>query len=72
MNVFIGDKLIHPTYGLGYIAGIEIKPIDGVLTNCFVFQTPDLSLWIPIDKLHQHLMQPHDVQEGRNQGPAPA
>lgn len=72
MNIHVGDKLIHPTYGPGEISRIEVKPIDGVLTDCYVFQTSELSLWIPIDKLQQHLLHSRDGQDDRNQGLQPS
>ena len=59
MSFQIGDKVIHWTYGLGEIVQIEEKPINGQLTNCYVFQTTDMTIWIPIDELQQHsLRQP--------------
>ena len=59
MGFHIGDKVIHWTYGLGEIVRIEEKPINDQLTNCYVFQTSDMTIWIPIDELQQHsLRQP--------------
>ena len=57
MSFHIGDKVIHWTYGLGEIAQIEEKPINGQLTNCYVFQTSDMSIWIPIDEMQQHSLR---------------
>ena len=44
----IGDKVIHCTYGLGEIVHIEEKIIGGEPTKCYVLQTPELMVWIPI------------------------
>lgn len=59
MGFKIGDKVIHWTYGLGEIVRIEEKPINDHTTNCYVFQTSDMTMWIPIDALQQRsLRQP--------------
>jgi RNA polymerase-interacting CarD/CdnL/TRCF family regulator len=57
MSFHVGDKVIHWTYGLGEITRIEEKPINGQTTNCYVFQTPDMSIWIPIDEAQQHSLR---------------
>lgn len=49
----IGDKVIHGTYGLGEIVLVEEKIIHGRITNCFVVQTADLTIWIPINDMDQ-------------------
>lgn len=54
MVFHIGDKVIHLAHGLGEIVHIEEKFIRGKSTNCYVFQTTDLTIWIPIDELQQH------------------
>jgi RNA polymerase-interacting CarD/CdnL/TRCF family regulator len=59
MSFKIGDNVIHWTYGLGEIVRIEEKPINDQTKNCYVFQTSDLTIWIPIDALQQRsLRQP--------------
>ncbi len=57
MDFQIGDKLIHSTYGLGEVVLIEEKNIHGRATNCYVFRTHDLTIWIPIDDLHQNSLR---------------
>jgi RNA polymerase-interacting CarD/CdnL/TRCF family regulator len=54
----IGDKVIHSTYGLGEITRIEEKLVEGRKSECYVFQTPDLQLSIPVDKIAQHNLHP--------------
>jgi len=64
MGFNIGDKVIHWTYGLGEIVGVEVKPINDQPTNCYVFQTSDMTIWIPIDELQQHsLRRPTEPDE---------
>ena len=53
----IGDKVIHWTYGLGEIVLIEEKIIHGHLTNCYVVQISDLTIWVPIDDLRQNSLR---------------
>lgn len=57
MGFKIGDKVIHLTYGMGEIVLIEEKPINGKLTNCYVFQTTDMMVWIPVDDIQQHSLR---------------
>jgi RNA polymerase-interacting CarD/CdnL/TRCF family regulator len=64
MHLQVGDKVIHATYGPGEIARIEEKSINGSLVDCYVFQTGDLQLWIPVDKLQEHGLRKSDFQDG--------
>jgi RNA polymerase-interacting CarD/CdnL/TRCF family regulator len=57
MGYQIGDKVIHWTYGLGEIVRIEEKIIHNHLTNCYVVQISDLTIWIPIDDLGQNSLR---------------
>jgi len=57
MGFHVGDKVIHWTYGLGEIVHIEEKTILGRNTNCYVFRTPDLMIWIPINDLQQRSLR---------------
>jgi RNA polymerase-interacting CarD/CdnL/TRCF family regulator len=57
MGFEIGDIVIHCTYGLGQIVDIEEKSIHGLLTNCYVFRTADLTIWIPITHPLQHSLR---------------
>ncbi len=57
MDFQIGDKVIHSTYGLGEIVVIEEKIIHDRPTNCYVFRTHDLTIWIPIEEPHQNSLR---------------
>ena len=57
MSFQIGDKVIHWRYGLGEIAHIEEKVIQGHLTNCYVLSTSDLTIWVPIGEQAQHSLR---------------
>jgi RNA polymerase-interacting CarD/CdnL/TRCF family regulator len=53
MGFQIGDTLIHWSYGVGEIVRIEEKSIRDHPTSCYVFQTSDLTAWVPINELQQ-------------------
>ena len=53
MSFEIGDKVIHCTFGLGEIIQIEEKVINGDLTNCYVIQLNNMTIWVPIDDTGQ-------------------
>jgi CarD family transcriptional regulator len=57
VDFHIGDKVIHSTYGMGEIVHIEEKVIHDCLTNCYVVRTNELTIWIPINDLHQHSLR---------------
>ncbi len=57
MDFHIGDKVIHSTYGMGEIVHIEEKVIHDRPTNCYVVRTNELTIWIPINDLHQHSLR---------------
>ena len=63
MDFHIGDKVIHSTYGLGEIVHIEKKVINGHPTDCYVVRTKDLTIWIPINDLHQHSLRTPTLPE---------
>ncbi len=53
MSFDIGDKVIHSNFGLGEIARIEEKVINGNLTNCYVILLTDMTIWVPVDEVGQ-------------------
>jgi len=57
MGFQIGDKVIHCTFGLGEIANIEEKSVQGQPTNCYVVRISNLTVWVPIDDLQQQSLR---------------
>jgi RNA polymerase-interacting CarD/CdnL/TRCF family regulator len=57
MDFHVGDTVIHSTYGLGEIVHIEEKVIHDYPTNCYVLRTRELTIWIPINDLHQNSLR---------------
>ncbi len=52
MDFNSGDKAIHLVHGLGYIADIEDKTVHDHIVSCYVFQTPSLTVWVPVEDQH--------------------
>ena len=57
MEFQVGDKVIHSIHGIGDIVEIETKTIEGRDVECFVVQTQDLTIWVPITQAHQHTLR---------------
>jgi RNA polymerase-interacting CarD/CdnL/TRCF family regulator len=57
MGFRIGDEVIHCSFGLGVITQIEEKIINGQPTNCFVFRTNEMTIWVPIDEAGQNSLR---------------
>ena len=67
MAFCIGDKVVHWSYGLGEIVGIEEKVISDHITNCYVFGINNMMIWIPVDDLQQHSLRvPTPPEEFKN------
>ncbi len=49
MNFHIGDQVIHWTYGLGKIVGLEEKLLSGKKALYYVVRIRDLTLWVRAD-----------------------
>jgi len=53
MKFNIGDKVVHPHHGVGYVADVEEKRFEpnGSRTY-YMVQIPGTTLWVPADDLH--------------------
>ena len=50
MKFEIGDKVVHPQHGVGYIEGMEEKQFDTSTARMYyVVSIPDTTLWVPVD-----------------------
>jgi RNA polymerase-interacting CarD/CdnL/TRCF family regulator len=58
-----GDLVVHRYYGVGQIVGIEIKPINGVVVECFKVKTENGSYWFPTSALENPRVHPVASQE---------
>ena len=59
----LGDRIVHRDYGVGYIDGIECKPINGVKVECFKVKTENASYWFPTDSVDNQRFHPVATQE---------
>ena len=64
MSFHIGEKVIHCSFGIGEIVDIEEKIIQSQPTNCYVFRTKELIIWIPINDLQQHSLRAPTLPRG--------
>ena len=50
MKFAIGDKVVHPQHGVGYVSGLEEKQFAPSASRMYyVVSIPDTTLWVPVD-----------------------
>ena len=50
MKFEIGDKVVHPQHGVGFVAGLEEKQFEpNAARMYYVVSIPDTTLWVPVD-----------------------
>jgi len=50
MKFSIGDKVVHPHHGVGFVAGLEEKQFEPNAARLYyVVSIPDTTLWVPVD-----------------------
>jgi len=46
----IGDKVVHPQHGVGYVSNLEEKQFEPNKSRVYyVVSIPDTTLWVPVD-----------------------
>lgn len=46
----VGDTVVHPQHGVGYVAGLEEKKFEPNASRLYyVISIPDTTLWVPVD-----------------------
>ena len=58
MKYQVHDRVMHWTYGTGEIVSIEQKTLSGDTREYYVFQTNDLTLWVPADESGENNLRP--------------
>lgn len=58
MNFHEGDTVMHWTYGLGQIIGLEERDLLGSKTLYYAVQIRDLTVWVPSDDELKHRLRP--------------
>ena len=52
MKFDIGDRVVHPQHGVGYVANLEEKQFEPHASRMYyVVLIPDTTLWVPVDFL---------------------
>jgi RNA polymerase-interacting CarD/CdnL/TRCF family regulator len=49
MSFHVGDSVMHWTYGLGQVVGLEERVIAGQKTLYYAVKVRDLTVWVPAD-----------------------
>jgi CarD family transcriptional regulator len=48
----IGDKVVHPQHGVGFVAGLEEKRFGPKAASMYyVVSIPDITLWVPVEQI---------------------
>jgi RNA polymerase-interacting CarD/CdnL/TRCF family regulator len=58
MKLKIGDRVIHWTYGLGQIVGIEERTISDQKVMYYAVKVRDMTIWVPVDDHLQTRLRP--------------
>jgi RNA polymerase-interacting CarD/CdnL/TRCF family regulator len=64
MNFHEGDTVMHWTYGLGQILGMEERDLSGATTLYYAVQVHDLTVWVPSDAELQHRLRAPTTKAG--------
>ena len=63
MDFHVGDAVMHWTYGLGHVIGLEERAISGRKRVYYAIQVHDLTIWVPADnKLESRLRTPTSAE----------
>lgn len=64
MNFHVGDTVIHWTFGLGKIVGVEERDVAGQKTLFYMVKVRDLTVCVPIDsRTESRLRSPTSARE---------
>ncbi|MBN2386247.1 MAG: hypothetical protein JXB85_04450 [Anaerolineales bacterium] len=59
MDIHVGDRVMHWTYGLGQVVGFETRDLAGKTALYYAVRVRDLTIWVPADgKLDDRLRPP--------------
>ena len=51
MDLKIGDRVVHPQYGVGHVAKLEEREFEpGVMRRYYEIAIPGSTLWVPLDQ----------------------
>ena len=50
MKFDVGDKVVHPQHGVGYVSNLEEKQFEPNASRMYyVISIPDTTVWVPVD-----------------------
>ncbi len=49
MDFRVGDPVMHWTYGLGHVVGLEERVLSGQKARYYAVKVRDLTVWVPAD-----------------------
>ena len=58
MKFHVGDPVVHWTYGLGHVVGIEERIISNKNTLYYAISAHDLTVWVPADNQLETRLRP--------------
>jgi RNA polymerase-interacting CarD/CdnL/TRCF family regulator len=58
MEFHVGDQVVHWTYGLGQVVGIEERFVADRQVLCYEVATRDLTVWVPADEELEARLRP--------------
>jgi RNA polymerase-interacting CarD/CdnL/TRCF family regulator len=64
MQFHEGDTVMHWTYGLGQILGVEERDMFGSKNIYYAVRVHDLTVWVPTDAELQHRLRPPTSKAG--------
>ena len=68
MKFDIGDQVVHPQHGVGYVSDVEEKQFETNSSRTYyVVLIPDTTLWVPVDDLHTSGLRKLSARSDLNQ-----
>jgi len=63
IQFFVGEWVVHSQYGVGQIKNIEVMPLHGEQTECFMVQVKGGAFWFPTNSVENPRIRPVASQE---------
>jgi RNA polymerase-interacting CarD/CdnL/TRCF family regulator len=64
MDFHVGDPVMHWTFGLGQVVGLEERVISGQKTLYYAVKVRDLTVWVPSDGYLESRLRPPTPAKG--------
>ena len=63
MNIQVGDTVMHWTYGLGQVIGMEERIISDRKALYYAVKVRDMTVWVPVDDQLEVRLRPPSTQK---------